>query len=277
MLGYDLHGPSDAPALVLGSSLGATRDMWDEQLDALSARFRVVRYDHLGHGESPAPAGPYTIERLAAELVALLDHLGVERAHLAGVSLGGMVAMRLAATRPERVGRLALICTAARLAPELWRERAATVRAGGMDAITDTAPARWFTPGFAGTARAERLRETLRETVPEAYASCCDAIAAMDLRPLLSAIRAPVLVLAGAEDPATPPQLGRDIVDRVRAGGGAARFEVVPDAAHLCTVEQAECVQTLLLHHLDATAGEAPDMVSSSMERHGSGEETSGG
>ncbi|MGH8828513.1 MAG: alpha/beta fold hydrolase, partial [Jiangellaceae bacterium] len=115
VLGYDVHGPADAPVVVLGSSLGTTRTMWDEQLPALSERYRVVRYDHRGHGRSPVPPAPYTVDDLGADLVALLDELGIVRAHHVGLSLGGIVAMWLAAHHPARVDRLALVCTGAHL------------------------------------------------------------------------------------------------------------------------------------------------------------------
>lgn len=246
-LGYDVHGASDAPVVLLGSSLGTDRTMWDEQLPVLAGRFRVVRYDHLGHGSSQVPDGPYTIEQLAGEVLVLLDDLGVQRAHVAGLSLGGMVAMQLAGTAPDRVDRLALMCTAAYLPPARgWLDRAATVRERGMEAVADAVAARWFTPAFAATTRAEALRAGLRSAPPEGYAACCEAIAATDLRPLLGSIRAPTLVIAGADDPATPPDLGQVVVDEV---AGPARLEVVASAAHLGSVEQADVVGDLLLRH----------------------------
>ncbi|MGH3730354.1 MAG: 3-oxoadipate enol-lactonase, partial [Micromonosporaceae bacterium] len=251
---YDVHGPLDAPAVVLGGSLGTTRAMWDEQLPALAGEFRVIRYDHRGHGESHVPPGPYTMAELAGDLLAVLDELRIARAHLVGLSLGGMVAMQVAATYPERVGRLALICTAARLGPaRSWLERATTARARGAAAIADAVTQRWFTPAFASSERAAELRASLRTTPPEGYAGCCEAIATMDLRPLLGAIRAPTLVVAGADDPATPPRLGQDIVDGVVRGGGSAHLQVVAGMAHLGSVERAGPVSELLLRHLEPT------------------------
>jgi 3-oxoadipate enol-lactonase len=247
-LGYDVHGPQDAPVVVLGSSLGTTRAMWDEQLPLLAGRFRVVRYDNLGHGESAAPPGPYSVPQLAAELIALLDDLGVERAHHGGLSLGGMVAMQLAATAPERVDRVALVCTSAHMPPaQGWRDRAAAVRGGGMAAVADTVPQRWFTPAFDDTPRADALRKALREVPPEGYAGCCEAIAAMDLRADLAAITAPTLVVAGADDLAIPFEHAETIVAAV----DGARLAVVDSAAHLANVEQPEAVTTLLLEHFD--------------------------
>jgi 3-oxoadipate enol-lactonase len=248
-LGYDVTGPREAPVVVLGSSLGTTRAMWDEQVPALAQRFRVVRYDHLGHGESDVPPGPYTISGLAAEVLALLDDRGVARAHLAGVSLGAMVAMQIAATAPERVDRVALICTAAHLPPQSWRDRASTVRSGGVGAVADAVALRWFTPAFAGTERAAQLRDGLRAVPREGYAACCDAVAEMDLRPLLGAVRAPTLVVAGADDTATPPELSKEIAGLL---GGPVRLEIVEGAAHLGSVEQSGEVTRLLLRHFES-------------------------
>lgn len=254
-LGHDVHGPEDAPVVVLGSSLGTTRSMWDEQLPVLCSTFRVVRYDHRGHGGSDVPPGPYRLDDLVCDLMALLDSLGVERAHHAGVSLGGMVAMQLAATAPERVDRLALVCTAAHLpATQAWLDRAETVRSSGTAAVTDAVAERWFTPSFAATARAGALREAMRALSAEGYAACCEAIAAMDLRPLLAVVRAPTLVIAGADDRATPPDMGRAIADAVNKGGGSARMQVVDGAAHLAGVERAGRVTDLLLEHFGAHA-----------------------
>jgi len=245
MLNYTVDGPEDAPPLVLGSSLGTTTELWRAQLPELAARFRVVRYDHRGHGASPVPSGPYQLSDLGGDVLAVLDHLGLERAHVAGVSLGGMVGMWLAAAAPERVDRLALVCTSALLGPpEVWQERAAAVRAGGMAAVVDTVLARWFTPGFlaAHPDTVEWIRAMLASTPPEGYASCCAAIETMDLTPVLGRIAAPTLVVVGADDPATPREHG----ERIAAGIPGARLEVVPDAAHMAVVEQPAAVTGLL-------------------------------
>ena len=128
---YSVSGPADAPVVVLSNSLGATRGMWDPQVPALAERYRVVTYDTRGHGESPAPAGPYTLDDLIDDVIALLDEVGASRAHVIGLSLGGMTGMRLAARNPERVHRLALLCTSAKTDPQPFLDRAAAVRSGG--------------------------------------------------------------------------------------------------------------------------------------------------
>lgn len=245
-----VDGPPDAPVLVLGSSLGTTGAMWEPQLAALAARFRVIRYDHLGHGRSAVPSGPYTIDLLGRELLLLLDDLDAGRVHHVGLSLGGMVGMWLAAHAPERVDRLALLCTSASLGPpDGWRMRAATVRASGTAAVADAVVVRWFTPGFA-VAQPQVVAEhraMLAATPAAGYAGCCEAIAATDLRADLSTVVASTLVIAGADDPATPLEHARGIVERIPR----ARLAVVDDAAHLASVEQPEQVSRLLLEHFD--------------------------
>jgi 3-oxoadipate enol-lactonase len=247
-LAFDLSGPADAPLLVLGPSLGTTRELWRDQLPALSRHLRVLRYDHRGHGGSAAPPGPYRLDELGADVLALLDEIGTDRVYYAGVSLGAMIGMWLAAHAADRIGRLALICTSAYLPPAAdWLERARRVRADGMGAIAPTVVARWFT---------ERLRvqrpevtaaylEMISSVSPEGYAGCCEAIATMDLRPVLPHISAATLVVAGAEDPATPPEHARTIAAAVTG----ARMVVVSEGAHLTNVEQSATVTGLLLSH----------------------------
>jgi 3-oxoadipate enol-lactonase len=249
-LHHQLSGPEGAPVLVLSNSIGTTWGIWDAQLPALERRFRVLRYDHRGHGRSEVPPGPYTIDELGEDLVALLDRLGIGRVSLCGLSLGGMVGMWLAARLPERVERLALVCTSARLGPpQLWAERAAVARTRGTAALTEIQAARWFTPAFLERAPAtvKGALAMLAATPDEGYAGCCEAIRAMDLRADLPAIAAPTLAVAAADDPATPLPHAEAIV----AGIGHARLELVRDAAHLVSMEQPERVTSLLLDHLD--------------------------
>jgi 3-oxoadipate enol-lactonase len=250
----DVHfvadGPPEAPVVVLSNSLGSTVEMWEPQVPVLSERFRVVRYDHRGHGGSPVPPGPYALEELGRDVVRLLDRLGLERASFCGLSLGGMVGMWLAAHAAERVDRLVLCCTSALLGPpEMWAQRAATVREHGTAAVAETVVSRWFTPEFAARepATVARMRDMVAATPPEGYAGCCAAVQEMDLRADLAAIAAPTLVIAGRDDPATPPEHGRQIAEGIRG----ARLAVVPDAAHLGSFEQAGKVTPLVLEHLD--------------------------
>jgi 3-oxoadipate enol-lactonase len=244
-----VDGPADAPALVLANSLGATVDMWEPQLPALAERYRVVRFDTRGHGRSAVPPGPYSIGDLGGDVLALLDQLGVARAHFCGLSLGGMVGMWLAAHAPERIDRLVLCCTSARPgAPESWAHRAATVRAEGTRAVADLVVGRWLTPEYAHRRPdlVARLRAMVTATPAEGYASCCGAIERLDLTTALPRITAPTLVLHGADDPAFAPSHGADIAAAVPG----ARFTLVRDAAHLANVEQPGAVTTLIAEHL---------------------------
>ena len=252
-LHHRLDGPEDAPVLVLSNSLGTDLGMWDAQLSSLAGHFRLLRYDQRGHGRSPAPPGPYTIAELARDVLALLDRLGLERVSFAGVSMGGMSGMWLAINAPERVERLALCCTSSHLPPqEMWTERAATVRARGMEAVVDAALERWFTPRLAEVRPdvVERTRRTLLDTPAEGYAGCCEAIGSHDLRGELGSIRGPTLVLSAAGDPATPPEHGRQIA----AGIDGARFVVLERGRHLAAVEEPGDFARELLAHLTAEA-----------------------
>ncbi|HKF81118.1 MAG TPA: 3-oxoadipate enol-lactonase [Thermoleophilaceae bacterium] len=252
-LHHRLDGPADAPPLVLSNSLGTSFEMWEEQLRALAGRFRVLRYDQRGHGRSPAPPGPYTVADLAGDVLELLDRLNLERVSFCGTSLGGMSGMWMAINAPQRVDRLALCCTSAHLGPrEMWAERAATVRAEGMEAIADAQLERWFTPEFreSGSEAVERTRRGLLAASPEGYASCCEAVAELDLRAQLGSIRTPTLVIAADDDPATPPEHGRQVADSI----DGARSVLVERARHLAVVERPEPVARSLLEHLQAEA-----------------------
>jgi 3-oxoadipate enol-lactonase len=248
------EGERDAPPLVLSNSLGTALEVWAAQAPALARRFRLVRYDHRGHGRSPVPPGPYEIADLAGDVAALLDRLGVARASFCGLSIGGMVGLWLAAHAPERIERLVLVCSSPHMPPaSAWAERAAAVRAAGsVEVVADAVVGRWFTPEYAEAHPDvhERLRAMLVTTPADGYAECCGAIERMDLRADLAAVRAPTLVIAGERDPAAPPaEHGRVIADGIRG----ARFELV-SAAHLANVERPDAVTALITDHLEQEA-----------------------
>lgn len=236
-LHYRLDGPEDATPLLLSNSLGTDLDMWTAQMPALSARFRVLRYDTRGHGQSSVPPGPYAIAQLGRDVVALLDHLELGRVHFAGVSMGGMTGMWLGVHAPERIGKLTLANTAARIAPpDLWNARIEKVAAGGMEAISDAVLARWFTPTFAARepATIAKMKAMMERTPAAGYAACCAAIRDMDQREAIAAIGAATLVIGGTHDAATPPADGRYLADTIRD----ARYVELP-AAHLSNIETA--------------------------------------
>ncbi len=247
---YPVDGPPDAPVVVLSHSLGATRGMWDPQVPPLAERFRVVTYDTRGHGESPAPSGPYSFDDLVDDLVALLDAVGARRAHVVGLSLGGMTAMRLAAREPDRVDRLAVLCTSAKTDPQGFLDRAAAVRSGGTAPIASAVVGRWLTPAFAAEhpGLVARLEAMIAGADDEGYAACCEVVAGMDLRTDLGRIGAPTLVVSGADDLALPPEHQRTIADGIP---GAELLSVGP-AAHLANLERTLEVTGALLAHLDA-------------------------
>jgi 3-oxoadipate enol-lactonase len=234
-------GPAGAPVLVLGPSLGTDTGLFDPQVPALADRFRVLRYDLRGHGGSPLVPGPCTVADLADDVRATLDDLGVDRFAYAGVSLGGAIGQQLAVTVPERVERLVVMASAARFPdPDSWQQRADRVRAEGTEFLVPSRIGAWVTPGFAQAhpAETERLLGMLRGTPREGYATCCETLATFDVVDRLPTVRAPTLVIAGADDPATPPETVRIIAD----GIPGARFVVVPSASHLVSAEQPEAV-----------------------------------
>ncbi len=247
------EGPEDGPVVLFGGSLGSDLRMWEPQVAPLVARgYRVIRYDTRGHGGSPVPPGPYDIEDIGADVLALLDELGLARVHHVGLSLGGMTGMWLGAHAPDRIASLVLCCTSAKLGPkQMWADRAATVRAEGTAAIADAGIGRWLTPGFAAAHPevAAFLREMIAAVPDEGYAACCGAVERMDQLDSLPKITAPTLVIAGAEDPATPPEgHARPITD----GIPGARLEIVGNAAHLGNYERPEEFTRLILGHLEA-------------------------
>jgi 3-oxoadipate enol-lactonase len=243
-------GRDDAPVLLLGGSLGTTLDMWDPQVPELSRTHRVIRFEHRGHGGSPVPNGPYTIDGLGADVVTMLDRLGLSRVSYCGLSIGGMVGQWLAIHAPERIDRLILLCTAAHLPPaSSWHERAAAVReAGTPEVVADAVLGRWFTPPYAESHAdvVARYRAMICGIDPEGYAGCCEAIATMDLRAGLPGITAPTLVISARQDPSIPPSHG----EAIAAAVPGARFELLDPGAHLASVERADAVTPLIAEHL---------------------------
>ena len=245
-----IDGPEDAPALLLGPSLGTSTDVWDRNIGPLAERFRVIRYDHRGEGRSPEPPGPYAMDDLGRDVLALMDRLWIDRAHVGGVSLGGMIAMWMAAYAPDRVDRIVPMCTSAHMPDAPWAERAAAVReAGSTEPIADGVVRNWLTPGYAEEHPEDRawLRRLLVASPAEGYALCCEAIERMDLRDDLPSIQAPTLVISATDDPSTPPEHQRTIAGLIPG----ARLEVIKDAAHLANVQHAGTANQLIIDHLE--------------------------
>ena len=257
-----MDGPEDAPVLVLGNPIGTNRDVWAHQLPVLSRFFRVLRCDPRGHGapgvQSPAPPGPYTIADLGRDVLAVADARGIERFAFAGVSLGGMTGIWLAANAPGRITSLAVCCAAltAMPNPQAWHDRAALVRDKGMAPLADLVVPRWFTPAFMARepGAVQTVADMLRATNPEGYAGCGEAIAALDLRPLLGSVQAPTLVLSGAEDVAAPPSVGAYTARNIPG----ARLTVIAGASHFAHYEKPGPVTNALLTHFKSEGQSLP-------------------
>ena len=241
-------GGEHLPALVFSNSLGTAMRVWDPQVEALRIHFRIIRYDIRGHGQSSVPTRPATIEWLGEDLLAVLDAYGLERAHICGLSLGGLTALWLAATHPERVSRAVFANTAARIgSEEMWNARIEAVQAGGMAAIRDAVVLRFLSPGFQAREpeRTRHFGDMLEATDPRGYIAACAALATADLGPIVPNITAPSLVIAGALDEATPPSQAAEL-HRAVPGSEMA----VLDAAHLSSLEQPGAFNALLVQFL---------------------------
>ncbi|MEV4114138.1 4-carboxymuconolactone decarboxylase [Nonomuraea sp. NPDC049695] len=239
-LHHRIDGPSDAPLLVLGPSLGTTMEVWEPQLPALTDSWRVLRYDLPGHGGSPAVAAGFTIDDLAR---AVLDLVEPERFAVGGISVGGAIATTIATRARHRVRKLVLCCTSARFGePGPWLGRAALVRGKGVAALVPTLKARWFTPDFEG----QWVFDQLVGVDAKSYAACCEAIAAFDLTRRLGEITAHTLVIAGAQDPATPLDQALTLANSIPG----ASLTVVPRASHLANVERPKAVTAAIVGHL---------------------------
>ena len=232
---YELDGLSGPPVLVFSNSLGANYSMWDPQALEFGKKLRVLRYDTRGHGQSSATPGPYSIGELAKDVLALLDALNLDRVHFCGLSMGGQIGMWLGANAPERLNKLILCNTGAKIGTaENWNARIEAVRKNGMKSIASAVLERWFSPSFREKAPAAVLntQKMLEAVNPEGYAACCAAVRDFDFREQLDRIRVPALVIAGAHDPATPPADGRFLAHQIP---GARYVEL--DAAHLSNIE----------------------------------------
>lgn len=235
------------PAIVFAHALGASSALWQPQLAALADRFDCVAYDARGHGGSATPPPPWRLDDLAADALALLDGLGIERCVFVGVSMGGMIGLHLALAAPERLRGLVVCDSAASFAPEArtaWRERIETVRAQGLTPLVGTMMERWFTAGFRRdhAERVQAVAATLAATPVAGYLSCCEAIRDLDVLHRLPAIRLPTLVVCGELDPSTPPEHSRAIAAAIPG----ARLEMLPGLNHLPHFERPDLFEPLL-------------------------------
>jgi 3-oxoadipate enol-lactonase len=234
-----VEGPEGAPAIVFLNSLGTDVRMWDPQVEALRSSFRIVRHDSRGHGASDAPKGPYSIELLGGDVVSLLDALEIERVHVCGESMGGLVALWLAANHPERIERAIFASTAVRIgSKDRWDERVRALEEGGMDSIRDMVMGRLLTSSFRERSPevTERVVATLVSTPPDGYAASCLAVRDADLTNEVGRISAPSLIVVGADDVGISQREAQDLHERI----ADSELVVLDDASHLCNLEQPE-------------------------------------
>jgi 3-oxoadipate enol-lactonase len=235
-IAYDIHGNAGAPALLFLNSIGSTRAMWERQRRAFAGAYRVIQYDARGHGQSSVPPGPYTLAQLAGDALAILDAEKIATAHVCGLSLGGITALKLTLLAPERVRSLVMANTGARIGSvELWDTRMALVRERGMAAVADVAIPNWFTAGFREREPGvvQQFRAAIESTPVEGYLGCSAAMRDEDLRDSLDAVRCPLLAIAGTVDRSTPPELLHFVHERLPG----SRL-VTLEAAHISNVEQ---------------------------------------
>lgn len=250
-LNYQLDGPADAPVLVLSNSLGTDLHMWDAQIPAFTQHFRVLRFDTRGHGASLATEGFYSIEQLGRDVLALLDALNIDKAAFCGLSMGGLIGQWLGIHAGERLTRLVLCNTAAKIAnDQVWNTRIETVLAGGQQAmrdLRDASIARWFTAEFAAAhpEQAEPIVGMLAATSPQGYAANCAAVRDADYREQIAAINVPTLIVCGSADAVTTPADGRFMQERIK-GAELVEFH----AAHLSNVEAGDDFSNAVLAFL---------------------------
>jgi len=233
---YELSAPGRAHTVVLSNSLGSNFSMWDAQVPALTQHFRVLRYDTRGHGQSSIPPGPYTVEQLGRDVIALLDQLRLGRVHFCGLSMGGSTGMWLGTNAPQRLDKLVLCNTSARIGtPEIWNPRMDAVRNGGLQAISNGVLSRWLSESFRAKFPdvAAKTQHMLESTDPGGYLANCAAIRDFDARETVASIALPTLVISGTHDVSTPAADGRYLAAHIH---GARYIEL--DAAHLSNIEQ---------------------------------------
>ncbi|MCW2411789.1 MULTISPECIES: 3-oxoadipate enol-lactonase [unclassified Sphingobium] len=247
-LNMRVEGPRGAPAILFAHSIGCDLTLWDRQAAALNDRYRIIRYDVRGHGASDAPEGPYTVEQLAGDALAILDALEVERAHLCGLSLGGTMGQWLALNRPDRLASLTLCDTAARLGTiEGWQQRIETALSRGMAALVDMSLLRFFSDAFRDQdpATIAQFREIFLATPAQGFAGCCAVLRDCDFTDHLSAITVPTLVMTGRNDVPTPPTDSELLASRIP---GAEL--ILLDAGHISAREDPQSFTRALLNHI---------------------------
>ena len=252
VLHHEIRGKSDGRVLVFSNSLGTDFRIWDKVVETLGTDYRIILYDKRGHGLSEATPAPYAMTDHVGDLAALLDHLGVEDAAVVGLSVGGLIAQGLAATRPDLVSALVLCDTAHKIGTEeMWNARIDTVSTKGIAAMSDAILERWFTPAYRSTDNADFVGYTamLTRTTVDGYAGTCAALRDADLTESTRALKLPVLCIVGDQDGSTPPDLVRSTADLI----DGARFEIIAGAGHIPCVEKPAETARLIGDFLQST------------------------
>ncbi|HXH11606.1 MAG TPA: 3-oxoadipate enol-lactonase [Alphaproteobacteria bacterium] len=240
-INYTFDGPDNAPVVTMSNSLASNLSMWDPQIPALASRYRVLRYDTRGHGQTDAPPGPYSLEELTEDVRALLQALGINQTHFIGLSMGGMIGQMLALKYPHMLRSLVLCDTMSRVPPDakpMWDERIHTAETRGMEPHVETTVGRWFTAPFRQQRPdvIDKVRTMIRTTPPRGYAGCCHAIAGLNLTDRLPEITLPTLIIVGEEDPGTPVAASQVIHERIKG----SELVILKSASHLSNMEQPE-------------------------------------
>ncbi len=252
---YTLEGPDSAPVILFSHSLATHHGMWYPQIETFAQDYRVLCYDVRGHGETTAPKGPYTLELLAEDALALLDTLGISQAHWVGISMGGMIGQVFALTCPDRLISLCLCDTTSEIPAEahpVWNERIDTARTRGMEPLIEPTIDRWFSPGYVQQERqtVDHIRDMIRATPTEGFIGCARAIMQLGLTERLAEIRLPTLIIVGEDDPGTPVSASEVIQGRING----SELVILPVARHLTSIERAEEYNRALRAFLDASA-----------------------
>lgn len=246
---YSLEGPSDAPTVSLSNSLMSNYQMWDAQMPVLTEKYRVLRYDTRGHGQSEVTPGPYSIELLVDDVYALHQTLGISKTHFVGLSMGGMTGQLLAVKYPDLLQSVTLCDTASHMPPaSMWEDRINTAQSEGMSGVVEGTLARWFTPAMHESDPDEiaRIGDMIRGTSVDGFCACCEAIKNMNQTSVLSGIKLPTMIIVGEEDAGTTPDMSR-IIQAEIAGSSLV---ILPQAAHLSNIEQANAFNKTLLDFL---------------------------
>jgi 3-oxoadipate enol-lactonase len=239
-INYQVDGPEGAPWIVLSNSLATNLAMWDQQAADLKAEYRVLRYDQRGHGGTDAPAGRYTFEQLIADALALMDGLGIKKAHFGGLSMGGATALGFAQKHPDRLDRIIVCdtpCQSTRTSSQQWEERIVVAQKQGMEALVEPTVARWFPPAVieAKAPHVDKVRQMVRTTPVNGFIGCAAALANHDYASAVATVKRPVLFMAGEKDGVTPTAMRK-----LSAALAGSRYVELPGAGHISNMDQPE-------------------------------------